>query len=92
MNRRAFLKSVVGIAAIAALPIPLDFSRQIYIDDGTGFEPKLKELMKSLEAGSYNPGALSQGCALQVEDLSAVMNCVTFDDTHIKLHKVTNES
>jgi hypothetical protein len=51
---------------------------------------QLNDLMKALEAGSYNaaPGQLAQGAALQVEDLSPVMENVTFDDQHIKLQKI----
>jgi hypothetical protein len=51
---------------------------------------QLQSLMKALEAGSYNaaPGQLVQGSALQVEDLSPVMQNVTFDDSHIKLQKM----
>lgn len=51
---------------------------------------QLTSLMKALEAGSQNsaPGQLSQGAALQVEDLSPVMQNVTFDDSHIKLQKM----
>ena len=51
---------------------------------------QLNDLMKALEAGSYNaaPGTLSQGASLQVEDLSPVMEVVTFDDSHIKLQKM----
>lgn len=47
-------------------------------------------LLKSLEAGSYNaaPQTLVQGSALQIEDLSGVMQLVTFDDSHIKLQKM----
>lgn len=50
---------------------------------------KLEELKKALEAGGYNaaPGALTQGSALQMEDLSPVMNVATFDDSKIKLQK-----
>lgn len=50
----------------------------------------LQSLMKALEAGSYNaaPGQLVQGAALMVEDLSPVMQNVTFDDSHIKLQKM----
>lgn len=50
----------------------------------------IQALVKALEAGSYNaaPEALSQGAALQVEDLSPVMQNVTFDDQHIKLQKM----
>jgi len=53
---------------------------------------QLNDLMKALEAGSYNaqPGQLNQGAALQVEDLSPVMENVTFDDSHIKLQKMLN--
>jgi hypothetical protein len=51
---------------------------------------QLQELMKALEAGSYNaaPGSLVQGSALQIEDLSPVMHNVTFTDAHIKLQKI----
>lgn len=51
---------------------------------------QLQSLMKALEAGSYNaaPGQLVQGAALMVEDLSPVMQNVTFDDSHIKLQKI----
>lgn len=51
---------------------------------------QLQQLMKALEAGSYNaaPGQLAQGAALMVEDLSPVMHNVTFDDSHIKLQKM----
>lgn len=51
---------------------------------------QLQSLMKALEAGSYNaaPGQLAQGSALMVEDLSPVMQNVTFDDSHIKLQKI----
>lgn len=51
---------------------------------------QLNDLMKALEAGSYNaaPGQLAQGASLQVEDLSPVMENVTFDDSHIKLQKM----
>jgi len=51
---------------------------------------QLQSLMKALEAGSYmaSPGNLEQGAALQVEDLSPVMQNVTFDDSHIKLQKM----
>lgn len=51
---------------------------------------QLQGLVKALEAGGYNaaPSTLVQGSALQVEDLSPVMNNVTFDDSHIKLQKM----
>lgn len=54
---------------------------------------QLQSLMKALEAGSYNaaPGTLVQGSALQVEDLSPVMQNVTFDDSHIKLQKMLSK-
>jgi hypothetical protein len=54
---------------------------------------QLQSLMKALEAGSYNaaPGQLVQGSALQVEDLSPVMQNVTFDDSHIKLQKMLDK-
>jgi len=51
---------------------------------------KLETLMKALEAGNYNaqPSTLTQGAALQIEDLSPVMHNVTYDDSHIKLQKI----
>lgn len=51
---------------------------------------QFNDLMKALEAGSYNaaPSTLTQGSALQVEDLSPVMELVTFEDKHIKLQKM----
>lgn len=51
---------------------------------------QLEQLVKALEVGSYNatPDSLNQGAALQVEDLSPVMQNVTFDDSHIKLQKM----
>lgn len=51
---------------------------------------QLEQLVKALEVGSYNasPDALNQGAALQVEDLSPVMQNVSFLDSHIKLQKM----
>jgi hypothetical protein len=51
---------------------------------------KLQDLAKALEGGGYNaaPSTLTQGSALQVEDLSNVMTNVTFDDEHIKLQNM----
>ena len=51
---------------------------------------QLQSLMKALEAGSYmaSPQNLEQGAALMMEDLSPVMQNVTFDDSHIKLQKI----
>lgn len=51
---------------------------------------QLEGLVKTLEAGNYNvaPSQLVQGSALQVEDMSGVMENVTFDDSHIKLQKL----
>lgn len=50
----------------------------------------LQALVKALEAGGYNaaPSSLVQGSALQVEDLSPVMELVTFDNEHLKLQKL----
>lgn len=46
-------------------------------------------LLKALEAGNYNtaPSTLVQGGALQIEDLSPVMNVVTFEEKALKLQK-----
>ena len=51
---------------------------------------QLTDLVKALEAGNYDaaPSTLVQGAALQIEDLSALMNNVTFDSTHFKLQKM----
>ena len=51
---------------------------------------QINGLVKTLEAGQYNvaPSQLSQGSALQQEDLQAVMYNVTYDDSHIKLQKM----
>ena len=48
---------------------------------------QFQQLLKALEAGSYNqaPSALTQGSALQIEDLSPVMQNLTWEDKHIKL-------
>ena len=50
----------------------------------------LQGLVKALEAGQYNaaPSSLVQGSALQIEDLSPVMQNVTYSEKHIKLQKV----
>lgn len=48
------------------------------------------DLVKALEAGNYNvaPSNLVQGSSLQIEDLSPVMEVVTFEDDHILLQKM----
>lgn len=50
----------------------------------------LQSLVKALEAGGYNaaPSTLTQGGALQVEDLSNVMELTTFDNEHLKLQSM----
>ncbi len=50
---------------------------------------KVTELLKALEAGSYNaaPSTLVQGAALQIEDLSTTMHNVTWEEKNIKLQK-----
>lgn len=50
----------------------------------------VNELVKALSAGNYDaaPSTLVQGGALQIEDLSPVMNLATFDNSHIKLQKM----
>lgn len=52
----------------------------------------LSALVKALEAGGYNaaPSTLVQGSALQVEDLSATMELITFDNEHLKLQKIVD--
>jgi hypothetical protein len=50
----------------------------------------IQSLAKALEAGGYNaaPSTLTQGAALQTEDLSNIMQVVTYDESHIKLQKM----
>ncbi len=49
----------------------------------------LQQLAKTLEAGGYGaaPGTLTQGAALQREDLSSTMEVVTFQEKSIKIQK-----
>ena len=56
----------------------------------SGLVQQINSLVKTLEAGQYNvaPSQLTQGSALQVEDLSSVMYNTTWDDSHIKLQKL----
>lgn len=56
----------------------------------TTLTQQIDGLVKTLEAGQYNtaPGQLTQGSALQIEDLQSVMYNVTYDDSHIKLQKM----
>lgn len=51
---------------------------------------KITDLVKAIEAGNYNaaPSTLVQGSATQIEDLSNLMNNVTFQNEHIKLQKM----
>lgn len=51
---------------------------------------KLNDIAKALEAGFATgaPGTLTQGAALGKEDLSPVMNLVTYQEKHLKLSKV----
>ena len=53
----------------------------------------IQALVKALEAGSYNaaPSSLTQGAALQIEDLSPVMVNVTFEDKHLILQKMLSK-
>lgn len=46
-------------------------------------------LVKSLEAGGYDaaPSTLVQGSALQVENLAAMMETISYEDKHIKFQK-----
>lgn len=50
----------------------------------------LQSLVKALEGGPYNaaPSTLVQGAALQVEDLSNVMELLTYDNEHLKLQSM----
>lgn len=54
----------------------------------------VNQLVKALEAGNYDaaPSTLTQGGALQIEDLSPVMNNVTFENQHIKLQKMVGST
>lgn len=51
---------------------------------------QLNDLIKALEAGSYNaaPSSLVQGSALQVEHLDPIMHNATWSDKQIKLQKM----
>lgn len=51
---------------------------------------QLTDLIKSLSMGGYNaaPGQLVQGSALQVEDLSPIMEIATFKESALKLQKM----
>jgi hypothetical protein len=51
---------------------------------------EIQQLMKALEAGQYNaaPGTLTQGGALQTEDLSPIMENVVVSEKQIKLQKM----
>jgi hypothetical protein len=56
---------------------------------------QVQDLVKAIEAGNYDaaPSSLTQGPALQTENLENVMNVVTADESHIKLQKMlTTES
>ena len=55
-----------------------------------GLIENLQGLVKALDAGGYNaaPSTLTQGSALQIEDLSPVMHNVTFGEEHLKLQRV----
>lgn len=54
---------------------------------------QFNDLLKALEAGGYNaaPSTLTQGSALQTEDLSPVMELVTMEDKSIKLSKMISK-
>jgi hypothetical protein len=54
------------------------------------FIDQIEALTKAMEAGSYDtaPSTLTQGASLQIEDLSPVMQVVTWDDSRIKLQKL----
>lgn len=43
-------------------------------------EKRIQELCRALEAGNYDaaPTKLTQGCELKIENLSVVMQCVTY--------------
>ena len=49
----------------------------------------VQQLIKALEAGNYDaaPSTLVQGASLQIENLSPVMNLVTYEQKHIKIQK-----
>jgi hypothetical protein len=55
---------------------------------------QLSTLVKALEAGGYNaaPGSLTQGSALQTEDLATVMTNVCFSEKAIILQKMIKSS
>lgn len=53
----------------------------------------IQDLAKALEAGQYNgaPGTLTQGSALQLENISPVLHNVGFMDEHLVLQKMLKE-
>lgn len=53
----------------------------------------IQQLVKTLEAGSYNaaPGSLTQGAALQEEDLSPVMYNLCAEDLDMIQHELTSK-
>lgn len=77
MNRRSFFK-LVG-AAVVATQLP-----KLRAVLPPPLSP-LASLMAALEAG--NCEGLSGGEALQIEDVSAVMECVTFKEGFIDLRR-----
>lgn len=50
---------------------------------------QFESLLKALSTGSFSvaPGELKQGCSLEVESLSSVMERVTFDTSKLKFKK-----
>src|SRR5437899_2245532 len=56
-------------------------------EDRKRMRVSIRDLQKSLSAHSP-PRTLKGGMALKVEPLDVVLRCVTFDDKHIKLHKL----
>ncbi len=54
----------------------------------------IQDLHKALEAGNYNatPGSLTQGGALQIEDVSPVMENVVWTDKQLVLQQLVEET
>lgn len=74
MNRRSLFRILLaGAAAAAGLSIPAPVPR---------FDQGILDLMRALEAGSYN-----RGSALKIESLEGTMKLVRYDNTALRLRK-----
>ena len=80
-----------GAEGVPGVPDPHNNGIPSYLASvGLNVTGALAELIRALEAGSYNaaPSPLMQGCSLQIDwdlDISAFDRPVVFKDEHIKL-------